>query len=214
MPAAAIALLIGAPGFSQIRTSVAAPPSSAAGKTGPRTARKSDAEIEKAIRAKLAKSKIDADHFNVRVQGGVATISGTTNVIQHKGVATRLAKGAGAIRVANNIQIRQTTPGKTNPSLATGLKRAEIQHSNAGPASPSTSLPTFGSSANGALIGAQNEKSDMRSVPASTDQPAAGSTAGSGLKRVQIVKRGDARSDSNLASQPAVVSSARSAQSR
>src|SRR5215471_458878 len=34
----------------------------------------SDSQIEAAIRAKLAKSKIAADKFQVHVQGGVATI--------------------------------------------------------------------------------------------------------------------------------------------
>ena len=50
---------------------------------------KSDAEIEKEIRARLAKSKIGVEKFQVHVQGGVATFEGKTNVIQHKGVATR-----------------------------------------------------------------------------------------------------------------------------
>src|ERR1700746_265313 len=53
-----------------------------------------DAQLEAAIRARFARSKIDAEHFKVHVQGGVATIEGNTGVIQHKGVATRLAKNA------------------------------------------------------------------------------------------------------------------------
>ena len=48
--------------------------------------------MEAVIRAKFAKSKIDADKFQVHVQGGVATIEGKTDVIQHKGTATRMAK--------------------------------------------------------------------------------------------------------------------------
>ena len=59
-------------------------------------ARSPDSQIEAAIRARLAKSKINADHFTVHVQGGVATLEGRTDVIQHKGVATRLAKSGGA----------------------------------------------------------------------------------------------------------------------
>ena len=54
-----------------------------------------DAQLESAIRAKFAKSKINADKFQVHVQGGVATIEGRTDVIQHKGVATRLARRPG-----------------------------------------------------------------------------------------------------------------------
>ncbi|MEP6714086.1 MAG: BON domain-containing protein [Terriglobia bacterium] len=65
-----------------------------------------DAQIERTIRAKLAKSKMSGtEHFTVSVQNGVATFEGKTNVIQHKGVATRLAKSSGAIAVKNNIQI-------------------------------------------------------------------------------------------------------------
>ena len=54
-----------------------------------------DKAIEAAIRTKLAKSRIRKDGFTVRVQGGVAYWDGTTNVIQHKGSATRMAKTAG-----------------------------------------------------------------------------------------------------------------------
>src|ERR1035437_7389005 len=65
---------------------------------------KPDAEIERGIRAKFAKSKINQDKFQVHVQGGVATIEGKTEIIQHKGVATRLARGAGALAVNNHVQ--------------------------------------------------------------------------------------------------------------
>ena len=51
-----------------------------------------DSVIEQNIRAKFAKSKINVEHFTVSVKNGVATIDGKTNVIQHKGVATRLAE--------------------------------------------------------------------------------------------------------------------------
>jgi len=62
-------------------------------------------EIKAAIRAKLAKSKIGKDGFNVRVQGGIAYLSGSTNVVQHKGSATRMAKSAGAKAVVNQIKV-------------------------------------------------------------------------------------------------------------
>ena len=65
----------------------------------------SDAAIEQAIRAKFAKSKISADKFAVRVQGGIAVLEGTTEVVQRKGVATRLAKSGVAKAVDNRIRI-------------------------------------------------------------------------------------------------------------
>src|SRR5438105_1108116 len=66
----------------------------------------SDTQIEQDIRARLARSaKLSLDKFTVKVQGGIATFEGKTNVIQHKGAATRMAKSAGARAVVNNIQI-------------------------------------------------------------------------------------------------------------
>ena len=41
----------------------------------------------------------------MRVQGGVATIDGKTDVMQHKGVATRMCKTAGAVAVNNRVQV-------------------------------------------------------------------------------------------------------------
>jgi hypothetical protein len=55
-----------------------------------------DAQIEAVIRTKLAKSKIGKDGFTFRVQRGVVTWEGSTNVMQHKGSATRMARTAGA----------------------------------------------------------------------------------------------------------------------
>ena len=86
----------------------------------------SDAEIEATIKAKLAKSKIGKDGFQVHVKNGIATWTGTTSVMQHKGAATRMAKTAGALQVVNNIKISddpgvaprkvqvRTTDAKTN----------------------------------------------------------------------------------------------------
>lgn len=65
----------------------------------------SDAEIEATIRAKLSKSKIGKDGLQVHVKDGVATWTGATAVMQHKGAATRMAKAAGAIHVVNNIKV-------------------------------------------------------------------------------------------------------------
>jgi uncharacterized protein YqgV (UPF0045/DUF77 family) len=86
-----------------------------------------DAAIESAIRAKLAKSKISADNFKVRVQGGVAYWEGATDVIQHKGAATRMAKAAGAKRVVNNIKISEAARAKARAKLESTRKRATIK---------------------------------------------------------------------------------------
>ncbi|HEY7334932.1 MAG TPA: BON domain-containing protein [Bryobacteraceae bacterium] len=88
-----------------------------------------DREIEAAIKAKLAKSKIKKDGFTVRVQGGVAYWEGTTSVIQHKGSATRMAKSAGAKAVVNNIKITDAAKQKATQNLDQGRRRAQIKRS-------------------------------------------------------------------------------------
>ena len=91
-----------------------------------------DAQIERNIRAKFTKSKINAEHFTVSVQNGIATIAGKTNVIQHKGVATRLARTGGALAVKNNIQVSDEARAKAAAKLAkyrdgnTQLTRATV----------------------------------------------------------------------------------------
>src|SRR5579864_3863551 len=82
--------------------------------------RRPDSQIEATIRAKFAKSKISADKFTVHVQGGVATIEGRSDVIQHKGTATRMAKTAGAVAVVNKVQISQAAKDKANKNLEQG----------------------------------------------------------------------------------------------
>lgn len=82
-----------------------------------------DAQIEATIRTKLAKSKIGKDGFRFKVQRGVVTWEGTTEVVQHKGSATRMAKAAGAVQVINNIQIS----GAAKAKAAGNLKRAAIE---------------------------------------------------------------------------------------
>jgi len=96
----------------------------------PRQVMLSDTEIEKAIRARFAASKISTHHFQVHVQGGVATIEGQTDVLQHKGVATRLAKAAGAIKVVNRVAVSQAAKDKAAKNLATGRRRAQIKRSD------------------------------------------------------------------------------------
>jgi len=79
------------------------------------------------IRAKFAKSKINADKFTVHVQGGVATIEGKTDVIQHKGSATRMARTGGALAVNNHIQISDAARQKAAGNLEKGRRRAQIK---------------------------------------------------------------------------------------
>jgi hypothetical protein len=71
----------------------------------------SDEEIEATIKAKLAKSKIGKDGLQVHVKNGIATWTGATSVMQHKGAATRMAKTAGATQVVNNIKVSADTTG-------------------------------------------------------------------------------------------------------
>lgn len=83
----------------------------------------SDSQIDATIRTKLAKSKIGRDGFQFKVQRGVVTWEGTTDVMQHKGSATRMAKSAGAVQVINNIQVSGTGKAKASANL----KRATLK---------------------------------------------------------------------------------------
>ena len=103
----ALVLVAASAGLSQ-----AAPAAQPPQKTGP------DAQIEHRIQMKFAKSKINAEHFTVSVHNGVATIQGKTNVFQHKGVATRLAKTGGAVAVQNHIQVSDEAKAKAAARLA------------------------------------------------------------------------------------------------
>lgn len=88
-----------------------------------------DAAIEQQIRARFAKSKISADKFQLKVQGGVAYIDGKTEVMQHKGVATRMAKSGGAIQVVNKVQISEAARQKAVANLDKGRRREQIKRS-------------------------------------------------------------------------------------
>jgi hypothetical protein len=90
-----------------------------------------DSKLEAAIRAKFAKSKINADKFTVHVQGGVATIEGKTDIIQHKGTATRMAKTAGAVAVNNHVQISDAAREKAAGNLAQGRRRIQVKRGDA-----------------------------------------------------------------------------------
>src|ERR1700722_12770596 len=94
------------------------------------TSAQEDKLIEATIRAKLAKSKVGKDGFKIRVQGGVATWEGTTDVIQHKGAATRMAKTAGAKIVVNNIKIGDAAKQKAMDNLEDGRRRVQVKRSD------------------------------------------------------------------------------------
>ena len=86
-----------------------------------------DAVIEQKIREKFAKSKVASSNFQVRVQGGIATLEGKAAVIQHKGAATRMAKSAGAKAVVNKIQISDEARKKAAANLEKGRRRDQQQ---------------------------------------------------------------------------------------
>lgn len=98
-----------------------------------------DAQIERAIKNKLAKSKLNADHFTVSVTKGVATIEGSTSVMQHKGAMTRIAKTSGATTVRNNIRISDAAKAKAVAGLTKNrttapVLRAEVRSTQTAPA--------------------------------------------------------------------------------
>jgi hypothetical protein len=104
-------------------------------------AKLSDPQLESAIRARFARSKINADKFTVHVQGGVATLEGRTDVIQHKGTATRLAKTSGATAVTNRIQISDAARQKAVANLEKGRRRVQIERSDPRSDPKSTTTP-------------------------------------------------------------------------
>jgi hypothetical protein len=92
-------------------------PTGAASKSTP-----TDAQIDATIRAKLAKSKIGKEGFKFHVQRGVVTWEGSTNVMQHKGSATRMARTAGAVQVVNNIRVNEGAKAQAGANL----KKAQV----------------------------------------------------------------------------------------
>jgi len=117
-------VLSSAPAQTKSQTKAKAPPPPQ-GTTAPQ-----DIQIEADIRARLAKSVIGKDGLTVRVQGGVAYWDGTTNVVQHKGAATRMAKSAGAKKVVNNIKIGDDAKQKAAGNLEQGRRRAQVKRSD------------------------------------------------------------------------------------
>jgi osmotically-inducible protein OsmY len=122
----ACALIVAVAGSGQAAT-VGKPPTPSSTATARRLP---DSVIEQKIRAKLAKSKIGRDKFTVKVQNGVAYWEGKTDVIQHKGAATRMAKTAGAVAVVNNIQISDAARLKAAHNLSGAVPRAQVKHAD------------------------------------------------------------------------------------
>jgi hypothetical protein len=85
--------------------------------------------VEAAIRVRFAESKINVNHFTVHVQGGVATIEGHADIIQHKGTATRLARTSGAREVVNRIEISEAARERAEANLAKGRRRVQVKRS-------------------------------------------------------------------------------------
>jgi len=85
----------------------------------------SDAELESAIRRRFEHSKIGANGFSVRVHNGVAILEGRTDVPQHKGTATRLARNAGARRVDNRIEVSREARQVRSAPRRVQVRRSE-----------------------------------------------------------------------------------------
>lgn len=80
-----------------------------------------DAAISARIKQRLARSKLKTDGLHYRVQDGVVEWSGSVQVPQRKGAATRMAKSAGAKRVVNRIAVKAKVnqPPPPSPRTAT-----------------------------------------------------------------------------------------------
>ena len=120
-----ISILVGA--LIAFAASSTKTPAKSAVRSGTGASAQTDSAIESTIKAKLARSKIGKDGFKIRVQGGIAYWEGSTNVVQHKGAATRMAKTAGAKAVVNNIQVSEAAREKSAANLESGRRRAQIK---------------------------------------------------------------------------------------
>jgi osmotically-inducible protein OsmY len=87
---------------------------------------RSDVSVAEEIRARFAKSKISTNHFQVTVSKGVATLTGKTDVVQHKGTATRIARSCGAREVVNKIEIGAAAREKLAERLSAARATSHI----------------------------------------------------------------------------------------
>lgn len=76
-----------------------------------------DQALRDAILKRFAASRIGARNFQVAVSNGIVTLTGNTDIAQHKGTATRLAKSAGAKEVLNEIEISDAGKQRMRRSL-------------------------------------------------------------------------------------------------
>jgi hypothetical protein len=118
-------------GGPQAATTHQRPATGTTAKREPVKPKLTDSQLEAVIRAKFAKSKINEDKFTVRVQGGVATVDGKTDVMQHKGVATRMCRTAGAAVVNNRVQISDAAKARAAGNLEQGRRRVQVKRGDA-----------------------------------------------------------------------------------
>jgi len=59
----------------------------------------------------------------------VAYWDGTTNVVQHKGAATRMAKSSGAQKVVNKIKVGDDAKQQAASNLEQGRRRVQVKRS-------------------------------------------------------------------------------------
>jgi hypothetical protein len=109
------------------KTTSTRPAPAATSKPAPVKSAKSDTAIDQELRERLSRSKINANRFTFKVQNGTVTWEGKTDILQHKGAATRMAKTAGARNVINNIQISEAARQKAAARLEKGRKKGAIK---------------------------------------------------------------------------------------
>lgn len=87
----------------------------------------SDNALKKEIQKRFAASAIARNQFQVDVRNGTAILRGRTDVIQHKGTATRLAKLAGATQVDNRIEVTDRARSSASRSSRSQPRRVYVR---------------------------------------------------------------------------------------
>ncbi len=118
----ALVLLAVATLWSQAQTEEGTPAEEA-------TIRKSvqDADLKEDISKRFANSAIATDEFEVEVRSGVVILRGRTDVVQHKGVATRLARLAGASEVDNRIEVTDRARERASRAARSQPRRVHVE---------------------------------------------------------------------------------------
>ena len=79
---------------------------------------KTDSQLQHDVSEELNwEPSVHAARIGVEVKDGVVTFSGKTNVVQHKGTATRMARAAGAVAVNNLIEVSDAARAKAAARL-------------------------------------------------------------------------------------------------